>query len=57
VLKGENHTFRLDLWSLGVIIYEFLTGALPFNDESPEKIFKKILERDIKYPPIGTEEG
>ena len=53
VLKGEPHTFRLDFWSLGVIVYEFLTGALPFNDETPEKIFKKIMARKIVYPPIG----
>jgi serine/threonine protein kinase len=57
ILKGEEHTFRLDFWSLGVIVYEFLTGALPFNDETPEKIFKNILARKITYPPIGTEEG
>jgi len=57
VLKGEEHTFRLDFWSLGVIIYEFLTGALPFNDHTPEKIFKNILARKISYPPIGLEDG
>lgn len=57
ILKGEEHTFRLDFWSLGVMVYEFLTGALPFNDESPEKIFKNILKREINYPPIGDEDG
>lgn len=57
VLKGEEHTFRLDYWSLGIIAYEFLTGGLPFNDESPELIFKNILARKITYPPIGYEEG
>jgi serine/threonine protein kinase len=36
VLKGEEHTFRLDFWSLGVIVYEFLTGSLPFNDQTAE---------------------
>ena len=56
-MKGEPHTFRLDFWALGVMAYEFLTGALPFNDESPEKIFLKIKERKIKYPDIGYEEG
>jgi len=57
ILRGEKHTFRLDFWSLGIMVYEFLTGALPFNDETPEKIFKNILKGDIKYPPIGDEEG
>ena len=57
VLLGENHTFRLDFWAIGVITYELLTGALPFNDDTPEKVFKNILNREIKYPPIGTEDG
>lgn len=50
VIKGEEHKPALDFWSLGVITYEFLTGALPFNDETPELIFKKILKREIKWP-------
>jgi serine/threonine protein kinase len=57
VLKQLEHTFRIDFWSLGIVAYELLTGALPFHDESPEKIFKNILKGQIKYPPIGTEEG
>ena len=57
ILRGEKHTFRLDFWSLGVIVYEFLTGAAPFNAENPELIFDKIQKRKINYPPIGYEEG
>ena len=56
VIQGEDHTPSLDFWSLGVITYEFLTGALPFNDETPEKVFKRILSRDIKFPTIGRDE-
>lgn len=35
VIKGESVNYTLDFWSLGVIGYEFLTGNLPFNDETP----------------------
>lgn len=57
VIKGEDHTFALDFWSLGVIAFEFLTGTLPFNDETPKQVFQRILNRTIKFPEIGTEEG
>jgi serine/threonine protein kinase len=30
VINGEENTPSLDFWSFGVIVYEFLTGALPF---------------------------
>lgn len=57
VIKGEEHTFVVDFWSLGVMTYEFLTGSLPFNDDSADKVFKKILKKDLKWPAIGTEDG
>jgi serine/threonine protein kinase len=53
VIKGESVNYLLDFWSLGVIGYEFLTGNLPFNDETPSKIFNNILEKEIEWPPIG----
>lgn len=44
VIKGESISNEsLDLWSLGVITYEFLVGIPPFNDDTPEKIFENIL--------------
>lgn len=47
----------LDFWALGVIGFEFLTGYLPFNDETPDKIFNNILEKEIEWPDIGYGEG
>lgn len=35
----------MDWWSLGVCLYEFMTGVPPFNDETPQKVFDNILSR------------
>ena len=57
VIKGEENTYALDFWSLGVIAFEFLTGWLPFNAKTSDLVFEKILKRELEYPKIGTEDG
>lgn len=43
LLLGIGHDAAVDWWSLGVCLFEFLTGYPPFMDEAPEAIFKNIL--------------
>lgn len=39
---------RADLWSLGVVTYELLSGAPPFDGDGVGEIFAAILEKDPK---------
>jgi serine/threonine protein kinase len=50
VLLGTGHSFSVDWWALGVIVFEFLTGIPPFNDETEQNIFENILNRSISLP-------
>lgn len=50
LLLGKGHDCAVDWWALGVCFYEFVTGIPPFNDGSPQEVFRNILQRNIEWP-------
>ncbi|KAF2299910.1 hypothetical protein GH714_005937 [Hevea brasiliensis] len=44
--------YATDWWSVGVILFELVTGIPPFTAERPEIIFDNILNRKIPWPPV-----
>jgi serine/threonine protein kinase len=47
---GKDIDERIDIWSVGVMMYEMLTGHLPFDGDNYNEVLGKILMEDI--PPL-----
>ena len=50
MVKKLPHDYRVDIWSLGVLLFECLAGYPPFTGQSEEELFKNIRQLKIHWP-------
>jgi eukaryotic-like serine/threonine-protein kinase len=50
LIRGEPPTVASDLYSVGVILYELLTGVTPFQDHETDEVLRRQLEEEVVPP-------
>lgn len=55
MVQGKMHNEKVDLWSLGVLCYEFLVGKPPFEAKTFEETYRKISKAIYQFPDFVTE--
>lgn len=52
VMRGHGYGTEVDLWSLGVMLFEFVCGYLPFADEldDPTEVCTAVLKDPLTFP-------
>ncbi|KAF4802468.1 Aurora kinase A [Turdus rufiventris] len=55
MIEGRTHDEKVDIWSLGVLCYEFLVGKPPFETQTYQDTYRAISRVEFKFPPFVTE--
>lgn len=50
MVEGREHDATADVWSLGVLAYEFLVGSPPFEAECYRATYRRISSVDLRFP-------
>ena len=55
MVENKSHDEKVDLWSLGVLAYEFCCGEPPFEAPTNQDTYRRITRVDLKFPSHVSE--
>jgi len=50
MVEGVEHDEQVDVWTLGILLYEFLVGNPPFEAEGQSATYRRICSIDLRFP-------
>ncbi|CAG9324780.1 unnamed protein product [Blepharisma stoltei] len=57
MVLGKGHSFQLDLWAMGVLLYELIHGYAPFRAVADSDKCKQILASEVIYASHASPEA
>lgn len=51
-IRGENLDFRSDIYSFGIVLYELVTGDVPYHSEDPQSVFYQHINEPLPEKPL-----
>ena len=55
VLLGQNHSFSVDFFAIGIMGYEFMFGVRPYNGKNRKEIKQMVLKKQAKIDEEETD--
>lgn len=56
MIEGRKYDEKVDIWSLGVLCYEFVCGKPSFETAQRSETFKRIARVDIRFPQFLSDD-
>jgi aurora kinase/aurora kinase A len=50
MVLDQGYDKQVDIWALGILLFEFLTGNPPFESDNQEETFRRIQIMELQVP-------